>query len=65
MTIKKALTLDAVIDKNEKSLQKQNVKIATETISKKGNKLRRNNWNPFLDDLMFLKHLGSISCIDT
>ena len=43
MTVKKASTLDAVTGKNEKSLQKQNAKISIDTISKKGNKLRRNN----------------------
>ena len=43
MTVKKALTLDSVTDKNEKFLQKQNAKITTKTVLKKGNKLRCNN----------------------
>ena len=47
-----------------RNLSRKNDKIATERISKRENKLLRNNWNRFLD-LIFLKHLGSISYIDT
>ena len=65
MTIKKALILDAVTGKKRDISTEENVEITTETILKKGNKLRQNNLNRFLDDIIFLKYLGSISYFDT